>query len=170
MRIAILGAPATGKTRLARDLMRHRPDLHVTDSPPLLRALPGRPHADDAMLLELRREHLRRHDLTLLTGLDLAWEHAVETHAGAHPQEQADAWLRAVLGGAGIAYQVVYGSGPERAGNALNIISHHQDRENRRSCAPSPWTGSCEKCSDPQCEHRLFTGLFRSPAADRPLP
>ena len=25
---------------------------------------------------------------------------------------------------------------------------------------PTPWVWSCEKCSDPQCEHRLLTALL----------
>ena len=34
--------------------------------------------------------------------------------------------------------------------------------------ARTPWVWSCEKCSDPACEHRLFTGLPLSTAADSP--
>ena len=32
----------------------------------------------------------------------------------------------------------------------------------------TPWAWSCEKCSDPACEHRLFTGLTQSIQAGSP--
>jgi hypothetical protein len=58
---------------------------------------------------------------------------------------------------------VVYGSGPQRLEGALAALAGilppgAVDR------APSqretgPWIWSCEKCSDPECEHRLFSRL-----------
>jgi len=78
---------------------------------------------------------------------------------GPHVREPVDALVRDMLGKAGVAYRVVYGTGPERLRNALAAID--------ASLAPRPalrnWTWQCEKCSDPQCEHRLFRKLLGSP-------
>jgi len=104
--------------------------------------------------------HQRCYDLTLLTGLDLPW-------SGDSQQEQhrlqTDTRLRAALQDAGIAYGVVYGSGPQRMANALRLISP-------QDTPPTRWTGLCEKCSDPDCEFRLFTALRDSKAAAHPVP
>ena len=103
-------------------------------------------------------------DLILLMGL----------HQPCPAQEAADARLRAGLARSGVAYQVVYGHGMQRIAHALKAIEKiaggacpvsaggHFDAE---STGPRTW--HCEKCSDPECEHRLFTGLIK-PAAPTP--
>jgi hypothetical protein len=60
---------------------------------------------------------------------------------------------------------VVYGSGGERLANALRAIGMAP------SPAPAPgaasaWIWRCDKCSDPACEHQLFSRLAggRAPA------
>lgn len=162
VRIAILGAPASGKTRLARDLSQHQPHLQVTDSPPLLNALLAtRQPTSAAALQALGREHQRRFDLTLLTGLDLPCPAEGSRDSDPRQQQETDAWLRAGLQQAGIAYGVIYGHGPLRLRNALRLITPQDP--------PQPgWHGVCETCSDPDCEYRLFTGLPSLRAADRP--
>jgi hypothetical protein len=69
--------------------------------------------------------------------------------------------VRAALQRAGVHYQVVYGTGPQRLQGALAALQGLGI-----ACgvppAPSvgrPWVWVCEKCSDPECEHRLFRGL-----------
>ena len=64
-------------------------------------------------------------------------------------------------------------SGPEGAENATDSIANSallagaQPRnDTKTSPERAPWVWSCEKCSDPTCEHRLFTGLPLSTAAD----
>ena len=54
--------------------------------------------------------------------------------------------------------RVVYGRGPERLTNALIALKQMQPRVAERT-----WTWSCDKCSDPECEHRLFTSLAARP-------
>lgn len=130
MIVAILGAPASGKSHLAQELARSRPELRVCDDPPLS--------------ADLAADH------TLLMGLDLAPASPV--------QAQADAALRELLRVRGIAYGVVYGHGKQRLRNALRLLAPEAER-------PRRWNRACEKCSDPDCEHRLFTGLNRSTAA-----
>jgi hypothetical protein len=100
MRIALLGAPATGKTRLAQALTQHLHELHVSDAPPLA---------------ELQRLPF---DRILLTGLDLPGS-TLEQHA-------ADGALRAALQQMGVSYSVVYGVGGQRLRAALRLI-HPQD-------------------------------------------
>jgi nicotinamide riboside kinase len=135
MKIAIVGAPATGKTALATALARHLDTLQVSDAP-----------SPDTLTAG-------RHDRVLLMGLDLP----DITPA----QQAADADLRAQLVAAGVDFGVVYGRDKERLRAALRLIAP-QD-------GPAPrWTGPCERCADPDCEFRLFTGLLNSKAAGRP--
>ena len=135
MKIAVVGAPATGRTRLAHELALHLPELQVSDSPSPEALKPG------------------SYAHVLLMGLDLP---------GMTPeQQQADACLRAQLAAAGVSYGVVYGSGPQRLRAALRLISPQDG-------PPPRWTGPCERCADPECEFRLFTGLMNSKAAGRP--
>lgn len=136
MRIAILGAPATGKSWLTQALAQHRSDLHISDAPPLLPA------------------HAQRYDFTLLMGLDLP-------AAVSAAQQSTDALLRAALQQGNINYGVVYGQQEQRLRNALRLITPEPELQPR-------WTRTCEKCSDPDCEHRLFTALRRSQAAGPP--
>lgn len=146
MNIAIMGGPASGKTWLLRALQAQRPDLQLTDAPPLLHALRAALPPDAPALQQIAAQHRKTYQLTLLTGLDLpATAHAAQ-------REQIDTRLRATLQQAGIGYGVVYGSGPERLRNALRLISPEAEK-------PVRWRGPCENCADPACEHRLFTEL-----------
>jgi len=135
MRIAILGAPATGKTRLAQALTQHRKNLRISEDP--------------------SPSELQAHffDRILLTGLDLP---------GSTPEQHAaDAVLRATLQDRGLSYGVVYGLGGQRLHAALRLIDPQDG-------PPPRWRGLCEKCADPECEFRLFTGLTNSTAAAHP--
>ena len=103
--------------------------------------------------------------LTLLMGLDQPCP-ADERAA----QEARDAQLRTALAAASIPYRVVYGTGEQRTRNALIAIQNvapqaysigaraASDTESApRTARLRAW--NCEKCSDPICEHRLFTAL-----------
>lgn len=156
MNIAIMGAAGTGKTRLADELSRHCPTALITDKPALLAILSSGLPADPGVLLGIAHEHQRHYDLTLLTGLDLPGD-----AASPESNEVFDAALRLMLDGAGIAYQVIYGRGAQRTLNALKLV-RRPDEPADRVMAPEPsssgkWVWSCETCSDPVCEHRLFT-------------
>ena len=181
MKISILGAPGTGKTQLASELARHfqaqadTAQVFISDDTPLLAAVYSDLLSGDRSLYDSALEQQRRYDLTLLTGLDLP---AVTDD---RPREAVDALLRAALGRAGIAFTVVYGSGPERSANALKRmgiggqipiqddgLSGVKQYGSKLGSDPqypasqgSPWTWSCDKCSDPACEHRLFTGKLK---------
>lgn len=100
--------------------------------------------------------------MTLLTALDLPWVADGLQRDGPHVREPVDALVRAALARAGVSYAVVHGRGPERlasAWTALNLASDAEAAAGRRT-AGEAWGWSCEKCSDPVCEHRLFTDLL----------
>lgn len=117
--------------------------------------------------------------ITLLMALDLPCPPAESLQ-----REHADAELRTALTNARIPFAVIHGRGSERLAAAWNAIlaraeaasgesapvgSLRRDGEpatagdaaNTASAAAArPWTWSCDKCSDPACEHRLFSELM----------
>lgn len=77
----------------------------------------------------------------------------------------ADEGLRAALRDAGRAFQVIHGRGPAALTQALRALGlavrdESDDATARRS--GGDWVWRCDACSDPECEHRLFTRLARS--------
>ena len=99
--------------------------------------------------------------LTLLLGLSLS---------PAKTDVALDRKLRQQLHTQGLPYRVIYGTDPAtRLANALHALGQPAtDSPSVQARAQAqfdlnrgrtPW--SCEKCSDPDCEHRLFTGLLR---------
>lgn len=134
-RVAVVGARGTGRSRLVAELAR----------------LFGERGLDIAV-----REDDDTADVVLLAGLDLP---------SARGAEAQDASIRGRLESAGVAFHVVYGTGPQRLRSALQALASagvlaaglvEREDDGARSRA---WTWSCEKCSDPDCEHRLFTRL-----------
>lgn len=91
-------------------------------------------------------------DCILLMGLDLP---ETAQHVA------ADLALREALQQSGLPYSVVYGSGAQRLRQAVRLIAPEP------AAAPR-WQGVCEKCADPDCEFRLFTGVKASRAAATP--
>ncbi len=95
----------------------------------------------------------------------------------------ADSALRQLLDHQKLPYQVLYGAFVECVLQAMNLIrSSLQDAQHpgalketppeSRAESTRPWVWACDKCSDPQCEHRLLTGLLarRSAIATGQLP
>ena len=97
-------------------------------------------------------------DLTLLMGLDV--EHA--------DMRLADQQIRVALTRQGTEYQVLYGTTEERLAQAIVLIEARMGRlaPNASSQtlatrkASPPWRWACDKCSDPECEHKLLTDLL----------
>ena len=143
-RVAVFGAPGTGAAALTKRLqeaLNAHPEFEIT--------APEAPEVG--------------HDLVLLLGLPSG---TTSTEARA-TQSAADNALRARLQALGLPFRVVYGEGLEQLNNALLALGLTADAaaQLEREVAQfdlnrgrTPW--SCEKCSDPDCEHRLFTGLL----------
>lgn len=206
MKIAILGAECTGKTRLAQALaeqlagryptivwipeyLREWCDAHgrtpradeqahiaqvqlqrvqahaaagivLADTTPLLTAVYSDVLFGDHSLYAVALAHQCDFDLTLLTGLDLPWEADGIQRDGAAARAQVDRRLREVLLQNGIAFSTVYGAGAARTQNALQAIDYALGTP-RTGGARSNWRWPCDKCSDPECEHRLFSALLK---------
>ena len=134
-----------------------RNDIVVADTSALVVAVYGGLIFPDSELYRFAIDRLRACDRVLLTGLDLPWV-PDGLHRSQDSRDAVDAQLRGILGREAITYRVVYGRGPQRLASALAAIATELAPElpagNRRA-----WT--CEKCSDPECEHRLFTKLVQ---------
>jgi len=149
--IRLLGAPGTGKTRLAAELAnslsagRHDWPLFTVEDNPAL------PHAGPTVCT------------TLLMGLDLPVPAAF-----AAVQQAADRALRDMLARSGISYQVVYGEGEQRLHNALAALQSTGNTA-EGDVSRTRWVWACDNCSDPQCERRLLSELLaardRGPSA-----
>jgi hypothetical protein len=88
-------------------------------------------------------------DIALLMGLDVG----VPSSA----RELADAQLRDSLRAANLHFQVVYGQAQARLRNALRAINPAA-----KQVDATTWRWVCDTCSDPVCEHKLFTKLLAS--------
>ena len=141
-------------------------EVLVADTGPLMIAVYSDMLFGDSSIYDMALAHQRSYDVTLVTGIDLPWV-ADGLRDGPHAQAPTDRLLRAALARGNINYKVIYGSGPERLRNALMAIDASINPREQQACDLN-W--SCDKCSDPECEHRLFTGLLRSKAAGRPGP
>ena len=137
----------------------------IADTTALMVAIYSAMLFEDGSLHRFALERQTSYDLTLLTGLDLPWVADGLQRDGPHVREPVDALVRAALARAGVPYRMVYGQGQERLANAVSAIDSIAG-ETRGIRTPGrfvsenrPWTWICDKCSDPECEHRLFTRL-----------
>jgi nicotinamide riboside kinase len=114
---------------------------------------------------------------TLLMGLDLPWEADGLFRDSPLFRTRADALLRAQLDAQRIPYQTIYGTGQQRLRNALRALTPILSpllgqapvpTDDLRTQGRPGWV--CEACSDPECEHRLFTGLLKRPRAASEQP
>lgn len=146
-----------------------RPGWLIAEATPLLSAVDCELRFADSALYAPALAHQRSYDLTLLLGLDLA---------PAHPDmpmcHRVDQLLRQALARGGIAYQVIYGQDGARLQQALAAIDGQAfspaPAAAGRGEARTHWVWACDKCSDPQCEHRLLTDLIAGRRAAQPVP
>jgi nicotinamide riboside kinase len=135
----------------------------VADTTALMTAVYSELLFDDRSLYAPALAAQRRYALTLLTALDLPWMADGLQRDGPQVREPVDALVRAALGGPGLSYAVVHGSGSERLANAWNALLHATTGSEAEAAAgrsaASAWSWPCDKCSDPVCEHRLFSDL-----------
>ncbi len=133
----------------------------ISDTTPLMTAVYSDVYFGDVSLYPMAIEHHRNYTLTLLTGLDIAWVADGIQRDSEAMRKNVDRRLRAVLAAHQIAYASVYGQGNARTDSALQAITYRDaSRPNARGAAQeNPWHWVCEKCSDADCEHRLFGRL-----------
>ncbi|MBA4061617.1 MAG: hypothetical protein C0470_14835 [Verminephrobacter sp.] len=170
MAIHLVGAPHSGVHELLEALTAEL-GVHTAQLHPLMQALPSAdstlPASPEASLPPLT-------PITLLTGLDWPCPPAEQDN-----REQCDAELRRQLQVSGTPYRVVYGSTARRLTSALAAAQALQapaqstaasltrapigsadgrdEGDDQEPLKMRSW--GCEKCSDPVCEHRLFTSL-----------
>jgi nicotinamide riboside kinase len=164
----------------ARDLAESsKPDQMsyvIADTTPLMTAIYSEFIFQDNSLTAAALSYQKSFDLTLLTGLDMPWEADGIQRDGAHVRAPVDALLREHLQTAAISFEVIYGLGKQRlqaaikAINTINSIAPRaintpasalKDPKNTSETTTKPWGWTCDKCSDPDCEHQLFTRLAR---------
>ena len=129
----------------------------VADTTALMTAIYSDMLFDDRSLHAEALAAQRGYAVTLLTALDLPWVADGLQRDGPHVREPVDARARAALVGAGLGFSVVHGSGEQRLASAWNAINAMNTPE--QSGSRAGWRWPCEKCSDPACEHRLFSEL-----------
>ena len=152
----------------ARAVEQAPPGWVVADTTPLMTAVYSHMLFDDDSLYPMALAHQALYDTTLITGLDLAWVADGLQRDGPHVRGPVDTLVRQALDRAGIAYRVVYGQGHQRLNNALLALglsgedeSARVTRENAQFAINDGRTvWQCNECSDPECEHKLFTGLL----------
>jgi len=158
--------PAIAQEQARRVLALDAVEIIIADTTPLMTAIYSHLLFGDESLYDFALAHQRMYDVTLVTGLDLPWQADGLQRDGPHVREPVDAMLRAALSRSGVTWQVIYGHGADRLEKALDAIysiagDDLSTLENERKALKSAaWSWSCDKCSDPVCEHRLFTGLL----------
>jgi nicotinamide riboside kinase len=155
-------------TEQARAAEQAPPGWVVADTTPLMTAVYSHMLFDDDRLYPMALAHQALYDNTLVTGLDLPWVADGLQRDGPHVRGPVDTLVRQALERAGIAYRVVYGQGHQRLNNALLALglsgeddAARSTRENAQFAINEGRTvWQCNECSDPECEHKLFTGLL----------
>jgi nicotinamide riboside kinase len=153
------------------------PGWVIADTTPLMTAIYSHLLFDDDSLYPMALNHQAQYEHTLLTGLDLPWVADGLQRDGPQVRGPVDTLLRRALERAGIAYRVVYGQGHHRLNNALLALglpgedaAARTTRENAQFTINQGRTlWQCNECSDPDCEHKLFSGLLAKRVGERPL-
>lgn len=144
-------------------------DVLLADTTPLMTAVYSDIVLDDHSLYPFALAHHAVYDLTLVMGLDLPWVADGIQRDGALMQSRVDARLREVLQSHGLRFSVVYGQQTQRCDCALVAIAQASAHMLRvPQAAPegqARWNWVCDKCSDAQCEHQLFTALLPATGA-----
>jgi nicotinamide riboside kinase len=95
----------------------------ITDTTALMVAIYSAMLFEDGSLYQFALARQRSYSVTLLTALDLPWKADGLQREGPHVREPVDTLIRSALESAGIAYNVVYGHGPDRLANAVAAIA-----------------------------------------------
>ena len=155
---------AQAQTRLI-DQASAQPGVRVVvaDTTALMVAAYSELYFNDRSLYPAALAQQRRYSLSLLMGLDLPWVADGLFRDSPAVREATDTALRRELHAAGIPFHTVYGQGDARLQQALRVIGPLLGETlvaNDRSLSEGRVAWNCEKCSDPACEHRLFSQLI----------
>lgn len=157
-------------------------DLVIADTTPLMTAVCSSLHFDDLSLMPMALEAQRRCSLTLLTALDLPGTADGRQGDGAQAREDVQRRLRALLCEHRIAWSLIGGQGAARTEAAVDAVAPLLlpmlatparagaglfTRLAEREAAQPRWTGPCEKCDVPECEHAALRSARRSSADGR---
>ena len=137
-----------------------RADVVISDTTSVMVAIYSAMLFEDGTLYRFALDRLRGYEVTLLTGLDLPWVADGLQRDGPHVREPVDTLIRDALAKANVPYRMVYGTGAQRLQNALAAIDALFAAERATEDSKRPWVWTCDKCSDPECEHRLFGRLL----------
>jgi HTH-type transcriptional repressor of NAD biosynthesis genes len=135
----------------------------IADTTPLVIATYSEIYFQDTSLYPAALVGQRQVDLNLLMGLDVPWVPDGLFRDGPALRERTDEILRHQLQTAELPFHTVYGLGPARLQAALRIVEQAlkpplDPRGPSIESAAAAW--SCERCSDPECERRLFSRLL----------
>jgi hypothetical protein len=145
MKIVILGAPVSGQSAWVKQLRRQ---LQPASAYCVMQVL----QPASAPEPDWKEAHVALSDADLILLMGLAAQCQPEHRA-------ADQSLRALLKRLALPYALVYGSGAAACDSALQAVRYQQRDTAGLAQPPSRWRWTCEKCSDPDCEHRLFSDL-----------
>jgi hypothetical protein len=134
----------------------------IADTSALMVAIYSGMLFEDGALYRYALQRQAGYDATLVTGLDLPWvadglQRNAAARAGRRPGARRLAARRRALPGG-----VRHGAAtPARRAGGIAGPGHRLRRAASALRRP-PWVWVCEKCSDPECEHRLFRGLVNT--------
>ena len=136
-------------------------DWVIADTTALMTAVYSEHVFGDPTLYERALRDHARCDLTLLTGLDVAWQPDGLQRDGPQVRVAVDTRLRAALARSALPFGAVYGLGPQRAAAALACVraslaaTASRDTDTPDAHGPTVrWHHHCERCSDSNCERR----------------
>ncbi len=149
---------AEQQRRITIAAAQHR--VVVADTTALMTAVYSEYVFGDRTLYPLALAQQKAFDVTLVTGLDMPWQPDGIQRDGEHARAPVDALLRAALQEAQLPYRTVYGLEDKRLQNAIHCIAAPAIFHWPGGPKPSQkWAWICDKCSDPDCEHQLFSQL-----------
>lgn len=135
----------------------------IADTAPLVVAAYSELYFNDRSLFPVAVQHQRGCDLNLLMGLDLPWVADGLFRDGPGIRDATDTILRRELQGASLPYQTIYGHGEARVQQALRAVGLALGLPLALPAAEwgaGRYSWNCDRCSHPDCEQRIFSGLI----------
>ncbi|MBC7610935.1 MAG: hypothetical protein H7228_15430 [Polaromonas sp.] len=139
LKIALLGVPDTGTSRLATHLNYTLQASNWSAAVLIVMAPTG-----------------QQFDLIFLMGLESATA----------DMQRADNAIRAALMHDQTTHEVLYGSASERHAQVIKAIAKRLGKNSTSDPKGDSWVWTCDNCSDPHCEHKLFTDLLEKRTAE----